>query len=157
MDHSTGPADPGNEDMALAGALFMVKMGARVLPVAARTKRALLKDWVKQASDDPDMIMGWAQHHPGCNWGMVCDRIAVFDIDKHPNSPDGHVALAEIEAEHGKLKTWLRTHATGRPALLFYAAQGQGPEPQACRRRLRDPGRRRLCPPARIDHPVRRL
>jgi Bifunctional DNA primase/polymerase, N-terminal/Primase C terminal 1 (PriCT-1) len=115
VDHSTGPADPGNEDVALAGALFMVKMGARVLPVAARTKRALLKDWVKQASDDPDMIMGWAQHHPGCNWGMVCDRIAVFDIDKHPTSPDGHAALAEIEAEHGKLKTWLvHTPQNGR-------------------------------------------
>ena len=115
MNHSTGPADPGNEDMALAGALFMVEMGARVLPVAARTKRALLKDWTKQASDDPDMIMGWAQHHPGCNWGMVCDRIAVFDVDKHPNSPDGHVALAELEAEHGKLKTWLvHTPQNGR-------------------------------------------
>ena len=58
MNHSTGPADPGNEDVALAGALFMVKMGARVLPVAARTKRALLKDWAKQASDDPDMVTG---------------------------------------------------------------------------------------------------
>ena len=47
MNNSTGPADPGNEDMALAGALFMVGLGARVLPVAHRTKRALLKDWGK--------------------------------------------------------------------------------------------------------------
>ena len=45
MNNSTRPADPGNEDVALAGALFMVQQGARVLPVARRTKRALLKDW----------------------------------------------------------------------------------------------------------------
>ena len=38
---------------------------------------------------------------------MVCDKIAVLDVDKHPNTPDGHAALAEIEAEHGKLETWL--------------------------------------------------
>jgi hypothetical protein len=115
MNNSTGPADPGNEDVALAGALFMVQQGARVLPVARRTKRALLKDWGRGASNDPDEVMAWAQHHPGCNWGMVCDKIAVFDIDKHPNSPDGHAALAELEAEHGKLKTWLvHTPQNGR-------------------------------------------
>ncbi len=46
---------------------------------------------------------------------MVCDTIAVLDVDKHPNSPDGHVALAEIEAEHGKLETWLvHTPQAGR-------------------------------------------
>ena len=51
--------------------------------------------------------MAWAQRYPGCNWGMVCDRIAVLDVDKHPNTPDGHAALAAIEAEHGKIETWL--------------------------------------------------
>ena len=74
MDISTEPADPGNKDMALAGALFMVKLGARVLPVARRTKRALLKDWTQQASNDPDEVMGWAQHHPGCNWACSATR-----------------------------------------------------------------------------------
>jgi len=115
VDNNTRPADPGNEDIALAGALFMVGLGARVLPVAAGTKRALLKDWAKQASDDPDMVMGWAQHHPGCNWAMVCDRVAVLDVDRHPSGPDGHEALAELEAEHGKLETWLvHTPQNGR-------------------------------------------
>ena len=46
---------------------------------------------------------------------MVCDKIVVLDVDKHPNSPDGHVALAELEAEHGKIETWLvHTPQNGR-------------------------------------------
>ena len=122
MNNSTGPADAGNEDMALAAALSMVKLGARVLPVAARTKRALLKDWVRGASNDPDEVMAWAKHHPNCNWAMLCDRVAVLDVDKHPNTPDGHTALAEIEAEHGKLvATWL-VH-TPQDGKHFYFSQ----------------------------------
>ena len=39
----------------------MVEMGARVLPVARGTKRALLKDWAHQASNDPDEVKAWAQ------------------------------------------------------------------------------------------------
>jgi Bifunctional DNA primase/polymerase, N-terminal/Homeodomain-like domain len=107
MDNSMGPADPDKADEALAGALFMVQMGARVLPVARGTKRALLKDWTRGASNDPDEVRAWAQHHPGCNWGMVCDQIVVLDVDQHPNGPDGHKALTKIEAEHGKIETWL--------------------------------------------------
>ena len=135
MDNTTGPADPGNQDGALAGAMFMVQMGARVLPVARGTKRASLKDWSKQASDDLDMVIGWAQHHPGCNWAMLCDRIAVFDVDKHPNSPDGHAALAEIEAKHGKIETWLvHTPQNGRH-YYFSQPEDRVPQPQARRRR----------------------
>jgi KaiC/GvpD/RAD55 family RecA-like ATPase len=99
MDNST--------DARLAGALFMVAHGARVLPVARGTKRALLRDWTRGASNDPDEVKAWARHHPGCNWGMVCDSIAVLDVDHHPNGPDGHAALAELELQHGKLQTWL--------------------------------------------------
>jgi Bifunctional DNA primase/polymerase, N-terminal len=115
MDNSTGRADSDTEDAALAGALFMVRLGARVLPVARRTKRALLKNWTRGASNYPDEVKAWAQHHPGCNWGMVCDSMAVLDVDRHPDGPDGHAVLAELEAEHGKLETWLvHTPQNGR-------------------------------------------
>src|SRR5262245_20962792 len=142
--------------MALAGALFMVELGARVLPVAAGTKRALLKDWAKQASNDIDMVMGWAQHHPGCNWGMVCDRVAVLDVDHHPNSPDGHEALAELEAEHGKLKTWLvHTPQAGRH---YHFSQPKGREAGTIKRDggglelLGDAGHYVLLPGSRTPH-----
>ncbi len=117
MENTTKPP----RDEALAGALFMVQMGGRVLPVARNTKRALLKDWVKQASNDVDVVMGWHQHHPGCNWGLVCDLIAVLDVDRHPNSPDGHAALAEIELEHGRIKTWCMH--TPQNGLHYYFGQ----------------------------------
>jgi DNA-directed RNA polymerase specialized sigma24 family protein len=93
--------------VALAGALFMVRLGARVLPIARNTKRALLKDWTRGASNDPDEVMAWAGMHPGCNWAMLCSQIAVLDVDQHPGSPDGHAALAELERDHGPLQTWM--------------------------------------------------
>jgi hypothetical protein len=125
MDNSTGSADSGKEDTALAGALFMVEMGARVLPVAAGTKRALLKDWVKQASDDSDIVRGWAQHNPACNWAVLCDTIVVLDIDKHPDTPDGHAALAAIEAEHGKIATWMAHTPQGGRHYYFTQPGGR--------------------------------
>jgi Bifunctional DNA primase/polymerase, N-terminal len=45
---------------------------------------------------------------------MVCETIRTLDVDNH-GGVDGHVALAAIELEHGKIETWMvRTPRSGR-------------------------------------------
>lgn len=103
MDNST-------DDEALQGALYVVEhLQAKVFPVREGTKIPIISKWPEVASNDLDIIRGWAIQNPGCNWGMVCDDIAVVDVDRHPGGPDGHKALAELEEQRGKLETW-RVH-----------------------------------------------
>src|SRR5262245_48480027 len=98
--------DNTTESPALKTALFMAQMGARVFPLAPGRKTPIFSKWPDRATDDPDIIRGWAEQNPGCNWAMVCEKIRVLDVDNH-GGVDGHDALADLEREHGQLETWM--------------------------------------------------
>ena len=100
MDNTTG-------DPALETALFMAELGARVFPISSGRKTPIFSKWPERATTDPDIIRGWAEQNPGCNWAMVCERIRVLDVDNHGGDVDGHNALASLEEEHGKIETWM--------------------------------------------------
>ena len=62
------------------GALWMaVVHHKRQLPLNG--KIALLKEWEKNASADPDQIRKWAGEYPGCNFGSVADDGPIFEVD----------------------------------------------------------------------------
>ena len=52
----------------------------RVFPV--KNKRPLVKGWQDAATTDPDVIGGWKEKYPNCNWGATLDPdTLVIDCD----------------------------------------------------------------------------
>jgi hypothetical protein len=75
-----GPDQNGEFPAPLAGALWMaIVHGKRQLPLNG--KIALLKEWEKHASSDPEQIRKWATEYLGCNFGSVADDGPIFEVD----------------------------------------------------------------------------
>lgn len=61
---------------------LLQELGYTLIPIEANGKRPLTKNGVKDGTNDLDTITSWAAQYPGCNWGIVCDNLIVFDLDK---------------------------------------------------------------------------
>ncbi len=57
-------------------------LGDPSLPQEKRVKTPLTRHAARDASNDPLQIRQWAEKYPGCNWGIVCKNILVFDLDR---------------------------------------------------------------------------
>jgi hypothetical protein len=63
-----------------APASFSPLQYMRVFPV--KGKRPLLKGWQDSAAIDLDVVAGWQEKYPGCNWGVALDAdTLVIDCD----------------------------------------------------------------------------
>jgi hypothetical protein len=61
--------------------------GWRLLPVLARAKTPLVKEWQKLATSDLGQLEAWAVQFPDCNWGMATgprSGVFVLDVDGEP-------------------------------------------------------------------------
>jgi Bifunctional DNA primase/polymerase, N-terminal len=59
-------------------------LGFRVVPCAYATKRPLISDWAKFASNDRDQIMAWLKAWPRANWAVLTGRMSgviVIDVE----------------------------------------------------------------------------
>lgn len=84
-----------------------------------RTKRGL-----SDASTNPATIAEWWRHWPTANVGIVTGAaagIVVIDIDPRHN---GHLSLAELEAEYGELAPTLEATTGGSGRHLVYRHPG---------------------------------
>ena len=105
--------------------LSLAERGWRLLPCAERGKIALIGQWQRRASCDPEMIRSWARRHPGCNWGLATgpkSKIWALDVDGEL----GRESLSALTAQYGD--DWTRTiaveTATGRHFYFSYPSEG---------------------------------
>ena len=100
-------------------ALEYAQRGCALHPL--KGKKAILTDWPKRASTDPEQIRVWAEKYPNCNWGMVTGRrsgILAIDIDPRSGGDD---TLGELEKEFGELPETIEVH-TGKDGRHLYFA-----------------------------------
>ncbi|NJL27403.1 MAG: hypothetical protein HC897_05660 [Thermoanaerobaculia bacterium] len=84
------PTPPGS---LMSAAQAYARDGWSVIPLQPRGKKPLIKDWVRKATTDVDVIRGWWRTWPWANIGIVIPALhVVVDID----SPD---AIGRLRAE----------------------------------------------------------
>ncbi len=104
-----------SDPLILQAALEYAANGWRVLPLAPRGKRPLVKGWEDKASTDPRQINEWYRQFPGMNLGVLCGAtsgIVVLDVDPR-NKGDDHID-AVIAHEGLELIYRVRTGSGGR-------------------------------------------
>ena len=95
----------------LLAALDYAKQGWPVLPVNG--KIPLIKNWVKEASTEPEKIEDWWKAHPMANVGLVTGERSgffVLDVDVKGNGLEN---LKSLETEFGKLPETLKVNTGG--------------------------------------------
>jgi hypothetical protein len=90
-----------------------------VFPCEPRGKKPLCEHGLKDASTNEETIRTWWARSPDANIGHPTGQHIVLDVD----GPEGEAALAELEAEHGKLPV-TRTAQTGKGKHLYFSADG---------------------------------
>jgi hypothetical protein len=88
-------------------------------------KHPRIDKWGERASSDAGLVAGWWKHWPSANVGILTGRrsgLLVLDVDPRHGGDD---ALAELEAEHGKLPETPLV-LTGGGGLHYYFAHPGG-------------------------------
>lgn len=97
----------------------------RLLPCRADTKAALIKDWRRTASNEPETVAGWFDQWPSAMIGTLTgapNGFFVIDVDVDPaKGVNGEATLEALIAAHGPLPE-TRTQRTPRGGRhLFFA------------------------------------
>lgn len=92
--------------------------GWRLLPVLARAKTPLVKEWQRLATSDLGQLETWAVQFPGCNWGMATglgSGVFVLDVDGEP----GVAALLAYQEKGHWLPNTLSV-TTGKGSHVYF-------------------------------------
>lgn len=106
-------------------ALVYAGLGLAVVPIRKGTKQPPMKDWQKEATQDPELIRRWWSRWPDAGVGVVTGEksggLAVIDLDEHPEDGRHGVALLEAwEKENGEIpETWTARTGSGGRHLFF--------------------------------------
>ena len=95
----------------LAAALAAARAGFRVFPAtiywdAAQklwVKKPLIADWQEHATTDERIIRGWFKQRPDMIPGIVHERTALLDADRHDSGVDGVENFAQMCCDIGPL------------------------------------------------------
>jgi hypothetical protein len=91
-----------------------------IFPVIPEIKRPALKEWEKQATQDPAAIRQWVRRFPNCNWGISLNVVDVDSAVKPGNKRSGLDTFSELTLERGDPDTY---HvATPSKGEHFYVA-----------------------------------
>jgi hypothetical protein len=85
-----------------AAALELAARGLRVFPCRVRSKQPCIKENLKAASTDPDIVARWWREWPYANVAVATGEgsgIWVTDVD----GDEGEQALRDLERQHGSL------------------------------------------------------
>lgn len=111
---------PDDDAGAVDFALYFAEQGLRILPIPARSKRPVLKDWPNQATDNPETILEWFDREPAGNYGILADGLLIVDVDP------GKGGDAWLSAHEEDLpETWRHQTGSGGAHLLYLAPDGQ--------------------------------
>ena len=93
-------------------ALSLARLGFKVHPLENRSKKPHLKDYKRLATADAPTIIGWWEHWPDANPGIVVPQGRMrLDIDRRRG---GDRSLAILEATHTELPmSWQTQTADG--------------------------------------------
>jgi hypothetical protein len=111
-------AQPASTAPALDFAIYFASQGRRVLPIPPRSKRPSLRNWPALATTDREVISGWFKRSPNINYGLLCDGLAVVDVDL----PAGQGWLDNHD--HQLPDTWV--HRTGNGGLHYFFKAPKG-------------------------------
>lgn len=110
-------------------ALKYAKKGLKMIPVAPKSKRPILPDWVNASSLEEDTLREWFDHTEN-NIGIVTGKasgIIVIDIDSS-DEIDGRQSLAEMEAKMGSFLPETVTSRTQSGGLHLWFRYPNGVE-----------------------------
>lgn len=100
--------------------LKYAKRGWRVIPVEARGKKPLIKDWPNTATTDESVINRWLTQWPEANVGILMGEgsgVFALDIDVRNN---GDITLEGLETKFGKLPNTLTSNTGGGGKHLIF-------------------------------------
>lgn len=103
-------------------ALALAKIGP-IFPVIYSIKRPAIKEWEKQATQDPIVIREWCKRFPDCNWGISVDVVDVDALVKPGNTKSGIETINPHIIEHGEPNTLTVTTPTGGTHLYLKASK----------------------------------
>ena len=105
--------------------LDLAARGWFIFPV--RDRRPLTRHGYKDGSTDPEQIKAWADHWPGCSWGIDLGRsgLVVLDVDVKKGKP----GMAELEKLLPELPETY-TAETPSGGLHLYYTRPEGWEPR---------------------------
>jgi hypothetical protein len=104
-------------DRLHTAALKLAERGLHIFPCVARSKEPLIKDNLKRATTDPNIIKGWwaaGSYNIGVATGAG-SGIWVLDVD----GAEGEQTLRQLEAEHGALPSTVEA-ITGSGRHLYW-------------------------------------
>jgi len=112
---------PDIDAAPLAWAFYFAGQGRRILPIPARAKRPVLKEWQNLATTDPDQLAQLFAAQPNANYGLLMgDGAIAVDIDPRHG---GHLWL-EVN-EHRLPETWKFKTGGGGVHLVYRTPDGQ--------------------------------
>lgn len=130
-----------------AAALDLATIGLSVFPVGMDGRSPLVKRGCYAASSDTAQIADWWSRWPRANIALGCgpaSGVLALDIDRHGDI-EGPAALAELEAEFGRLPTTVQSATpSGGTHLLFLNPPGPPPQNRVGLKRYGADGSRRV-------------
>lgn len=119
-------------DTAHQHALALGALGLRVIPIRPGKKHPPMNSWQHAATNDPELIDNWYNglySKAGVGLALGPQPCGAFlfaiDVDTHDPTCNGWDALAELEAQHGKLPdTWRSLTGADGGHLVFAAPPG---------------------------------
>jgi hypothetical protein len=117
-------------------ALFVARQGFQVFPLKKRSKEPLVSGWQAKATDNEDVILGWAQSYPDNNYGVITGNgffVLDFDLDAFDNID------SEIQKVKGKLGPFeIGTLVKTGGGYHLYCSAGGFDIRNNCQKRLTD-------------------
>ncbi|WP_197446793.1 bifunctional DNA primase/polymerase [Tautonia plasticadhaerens] len=124
MDDQTaeGNAAPTATLRWVTDALDLARLGLRVFPLRAGTKKPLFKSYRKRATLDPVVIRAWGDAHGDCNLGVMIEPgLVVLDVDPRNG---GAESLRSLLAAHRSFRTVEALTGSGGSHYLFRVGKG---------------------------------
>lgn len=86
--------------------------GWKIFPLHPGTKKPIFDEWQNVATDDPNIIAGWAAVYPDCNWALAAgpSGLSMLDLD---GGDVGEETLFNFQLAEGFLPD-TREHRSGR-------------------------------------------
>lgn len=106
------------------------RVGFRMVPLAAGTNRAIVRDWPRVASSDPAKLAQWRRDFAGCNWGLLTGNgVGVIDLDtkNDPQGFGGYSTLIDVTDLLGVDLSSLPVVSTASGAHLYFRYRGTLP------------------------------
>lgn len=125
MDCGEKPAvtkSPVRDNPLLTAALRYAQMGWAVLPCRPRGKQPLVKNGVKDATTDPEVIRRWWRQWPNANIGIATARskLVVIDLD----GDEGLRSWQALRSELGLPAADVPQVVTAKGCHLYFQANG---------------------------------